>query len=104
MLWNALLRSCVSHPSVHRSALAYSKSRIVAHDGSSIKNATQIILLVVAVLFFFLFTYWMDFQIKRGRPALIPNYFWKELAFSSICLIVFLTWAIVQTLEYFFSL
>lgn len=50
------------------------------------------------------FLFWVQRQEKLGKPALIPNSLWQELAFSSICLMVFLTWAIVHSLEYLFSL
>lgn len=50
------------------------------------------------------FLFWVHRQEKLGKPALIPNSLWQELAFSSICLMVFLTWAIVHSLEYLFSL
>ncbi|KAI9688299.1 MAG: hypothetical protein M1820_010281 [Bogoriella megaspora] len=77
---------------------------VVANRSSSIKEATQIALLCVAAICLPFFIFWMKRQQRLGKPALIPNYVWKKLAFSSICIMVFLTWAVVQTLEYFFSL
>ncbi|KAK2052046.1 putative transporter [Colletotrichum caudatum] len=77
---------------------------VVSNDRQSIKHSTQIVLLCIAGACLPSFLLWVQHQENRGRPALIPNSLWKELAFSSICIMVFLTWAIVHSLEYLFSL
>jgi hypothetical protein len=71
---------------------------------SNIRLPSNIELLVVAVLLMPAFVFWMYFQQSHGRPALIPNSLWKNGAFSCICVVVLLSWAAVQNLEWFFSL
>jgi hypothetical protein len=78
--------------------------RVVSDDTQRIHDSTQIVLLSIAGACLPSFVFWVQRQEKRGKPALIPNSLWKELAFSSICIMVFLTWAIVHSLEYLFSL
>ncbi|KAI9674922.1 MAG: hypothetical protein M1822_008984 [Bathelium mastoideum] len=73
---------------------------VVANHSSSIEEATPIALLCVAAVSLPFFVFWMKRQQKLGKPALIPNYVWKKLAFSSLCIMVFLTWAVVQTLDF----
>ncbi|KAK1963868.1 MFS general substrate transporter [Colletotrichum sublineola] len=77
---------------------------VISDDSQRIKHTTQIVLLCVAGGCLPSFILWVQHQEKHGKPALIPNSLWKELAFSSICVMVFLTWAIVHSLEYLFSL
>ena len=50
------------------------------------------------------FGLWMHFQERRGKPALIPNSIWKRWVFTTICLMVFASWAALQSMEWFFSL
>lgn len=81
-----------------------STSSVVSDDSQRIHDSTQIVLLSIAGACLPSFVFWVQRQEQRGKPALIPNSLWKELAFSSICIMVFLTWAIVHSLEYLFSL
>ncbi|KAF5493916.1 putative MFS-type transporter [Colletotrichum fructicola] len=77
---------------------------IVSDDGQQVREPTQIVLLSIAGALVPAFVWWMWRQEKLGKPALIPNSLWKTAAFSSICGMVFLTWAMIQSLEYVFSL
>ncbi|KAF1361540.1 integral membrane protein, partial [Lizonia empirigonia] len=77
---------------------------VVSDDSQRIHDAPQIALLSIGVACLPSFVFWVRRQEQRGKPALIPNSLWKDLAFSSICIMVFLTWAIVHSLEYLFSL
>ncbi|KAK1998054.1 integral membrane protein [Colletotrichum falcatum] len=77
---------------------------IVSDDGQRVREPTQIVLLSIATALVPTFVWWMWRQEKLGKPALIPNSLWKTAAFSSICAMVFLTWAMIQSLEYVFSL
>ncbi|EFR04782.1 puromycin resistance protein pur8 [Nannizzia gypsea CBS 118893] len=67
-------------------------------------NAQNIALLVVSTLLLATFPFWMSFQVKRARPALIPNKLWKNSAFTSICASVFFCWASLNGIEYFTTL
>lgn len=51
-----------------------------------------------------IFPFWMHFQERRGKPALIPNSIWKNTIFSTICIMVLMSWAVLQSMEWFFSL
>ena len=50
------------------------------------------------------FPVWMDYQVRHQRPAIIPNRLWRNAAFTSICLAVFLCWASLNAIEYFTTL
>ena len=67
-------------------------------------DARNIALLVVSLVLVGLFPLWMSFQVKRGRPAIIPNKLWRNPAFSTICVAVFLCWASLNAIEYFTTL
>lgn len=80
---------------------------VLAMTTSSYKrvgNAQNVVLLVVSILLLATFPFWMRFQVKRARPALIPNKLWKNSAFSSICASVFFCWASLNGIEYFTTL
>jgi nitrate/nitrite transporter NarK len=53
------------------------------------------------------FIFWVGRQERLGRPALIKNSLWRDKAFTSICISVFLIWgafnAFEQMLNYFFQ-
>lgn len=41
----------------------------------------------------------MHYRSALGREDLIPNRFWKRLPFSSICIMVMMSYAVTQILE-----
>lgn len=63
-----------------------------------------IVLLALSVVLIGAFPWWMNFQVKRGKPALIPNKVWKNWAFTSVCLAIFLCYAAMTAIEYFTTL
>ncbi|TDZ38365.1 putative MFS-type transporter [Colletotrichum spinosum] len=67
-------------------------------------DGPNIALLVVAVVLLVSFPFWMRFQVNRGRPALIPNRLWRNAAFTSICVSIFLSWAALNSIQYFIML
>ncbi|KAK1731476.1 hypothetical protein CaCOL14_003675 [Colletotrichum acutatum] len=71
---------------------------------TKIADPTNIALLAVAVALLVAFPVWMSFQTKRGRPALIPNRLWRNAAFTSICVSIFLCWASLNAIQYFIML
>ncbi|RYP41581.1 hypothetical protein DL767_000923 [Monosporascus sp. MG133] len=77
---------------------------VISNNTSSIREAPQIVLLSIALACIPAFAFWMEQQKRRGKPALIPNSLWKTTAFSSICVMVLLTWAMLQSIEYLMSL
>ncbi|KAF2236774.1 aminotriazole resistance protein [Viridothelium virens] len=71
---------------------------------ASVRSALNATLLSISLVLIPAFIWWMHFQEKRGKPALIPNSLWKNARFSFICIIVFLSWAVLNSMEWFFSL
>ncbi|OJD19332.1 hypothetical protein AJ78_00691 [Emergomyces pasteurianus Ep9510] len=69
-----------------------------------VSDPQNIALLVVSCVLLVAFPCWMHYQVKRGKPALIPNRLWKRAAFTSICVSVFFCWASLNGIEYFITL
>ena len=71
---------------------------------SSLREPAKVMLLIVALATIPLFVVWMHVQEVRKKPALIPNSLWKNSTFSATCVMVLLSWATLQSLEWFISL
>ncbi|KAL2883977.1 hypothetical protein SGCOL_000615 [Colletotrichum sp. CLE4] len=89
-----------SLPSIHQPS-EKKWTRRLAEDidwiGAVIMSAALVALLVA-------FPVWMNLQTNRGRPALIPNRLWRNAAFTSICVSIFLCWASLNAIQYFVML
>lgn len=70
----------------------------------SISDAQNIALLVVSLVLLAAFPFWMNYQTRNKRPALIPNSLWNKASFTSICVSVFFCWASLNGIEYFTTL
>ena len=99
-----VLHLCVRHPCNLSQLLLISISRSLTEDLDNIKRGMDIAFLCIAVALIPLFVFWMNRQENLGRPALIPNRLWRNVAFTSISLTVLLSWAVCQSMELFFSL
>jgi MFS family permease len=77
---------------------------ILSADSSNMGEPSAIAMLVISAALMVAFPFWMRFQEKKGRPALVPNYLWKSLPFSSICALTVLTWGVQNAMELFCSL
>ncbi|KAM0355036.1 hypothetical protein ACHAPU_000886 [Fusarium lateritium] len=80
---------------------------VLAMISSSYKrldDPVNIALLTVALVLLAAFPFWMDHQVKNGKPALIPNGLWKNRSFTAVCISVFLCWASLNGIEYFTTL
>ncbi|KAF7618765.1 hypothetical protein AFLA_000413 [Aspergillus flavus NRRL3357] len=71
---------------------------------SNIHKAENIVLLCVATVMMPAFLGWMNWREKIGKPALIPNSLWQNTAFSSICIMVLFSWAVLNGMETILSL
>ncbi|KAF2678693.1 MFS general substrate transporter [Lentithecium fluviatile CBS 122367] len=69
-----------------------------------IRDPQAIVLLLLSVSLILLFPFWMRYQTRRNRPALIPNRLWRNAVFSSICACVFLSWAAMNCIQYLTTL
>ncbi|RSM07392.1 hypothetical protein CEP52_005201 [Fusarium oligoseptatum] len=77
---------------------------IISTDVYRIKEPASIVILCLGVLALPLFIGWMHRQNKSGQPALIPNSFWENSAFASICVTIALSFGVLTSLELFASL
>lgn len=77
---------------------------MVSSSYMSIRQPTSASLLAVSLVLLVIFPFWMDWQTKRDRPALIPNKLWRNSAFTSICVSVFFCWAALNGIEYYITL
>jgi hypothetical protein len=78
--------------------------RTITGNLSSVGKPSNIALLCVATVMVPTFAFWMKHQEANCRPALIPNSLWKRSAFTSICIMVLLVWAVLNSMELIFSL
>lgn len=79
-------------------------NRIVTGSSSSIKEPLNATLITVAAVLVPVFVLWVGRQERHGKPALIPNSLWKIPAFTAVCLMVLLSWGVMNSMEYFVSL
>ncbi|PKX91192.1 putative MFS transporter [Aspergillus novofumigatus IBT 16806] len=77
---------------------------ILSADPSRIKSAGSMVFLCLAALALPSFIGWVHYQVKRNKPALIPNALWKNIAFSSICASLAISTTVVNSMELFASL
>jgi MFS family permease len=102
-LWNEIDWFGATIASTSLAMFSYVLATLSA-DSKNIQEPSSIVILIISLLLMVLFPLWMWFQEKRGCPALVPNYLWKNLAFSSICALTLLTWGVQNSLELFTSL
>ncbi|KAL2211490.1 MFS general substrate transporter [Sarocladium strictum] len=80
---------------------------VLAMTSSSYRRLEEpqiITLLSLSVVLIGSFPWWMNYQVRRGKPALIPNKVWRNWAFTSVCLAIFLCYAAMTAIEYFTTL
>ena len=77
---------------------------MLAADVDNIANASTVVLIVLSTTLIALFVFWMRRQEQRQKPALIPNSLWKKTSFTTICLLILLSNAVVNRMELFSSL
>ena len=76
----------------------------VAASPSNLKRPANFIVLAVSLALVPTFVFWMSYQERRSKPALIPNTIWKNTAFTSICVMLLLSWSVLNVMEFFSSL
>ncbi|KAF2445625.1 MFS general substrate transporter [Karstenula rhodostoma CBS 690.94] len=65
----------------------------------SIKQPATLSTLVISIALIPGFVYWVGRQERLGRPAIIPNSLWRNRIFTTICIGVFMTWGIFNSIE-----
>jgi hypothetical protein len=61
-------------------------------------------MLALSVVLMIAFPLWMHLREKQGKPALVPNSLWRDMAFTSTCAMVALSYGVQNSLELFSSL
>ncbi|KAL3587594.1 hypothetical protein FPOAC2_13491 [Fusarium poae] len=77
---------------------------IIGTDVHRVKEVGSIVLLCLCFVIAPLFISWMHFQVKRDKPALIPNGFWANSAFAAVCGTVALSFAALNSMDLMTSL
>ncbi|PSN70309.1 MFS general substrate transporter [Corynespora cassiicola Philippines] len=77
---------------------------ILSANLSTIRTPTTATLLALSVVLLVAFPVWMHFREKQGKPALVPNSLWKNLPFASTCIMVALSYGVMNSMELFSSL
>lgn len=69
-----------------------------------LSDVQNIVLLVLSIVLLAVFPLYMSFQVRRQKPAIIPNKLWRNAAFTTTCIAVFFCWASLNALQYFTAL
>jgi hypothetical protein len=77
---------------------------MLSSDIKNIRRTSNISLLVLSAALVPTFIWWMNYQVKRNRPALVPNSLWRNSSFTSICVMILFTSAVSNISELFSSL
>ncbi|KAJ5685825.1 hypothetical protein N7536_008444 [Penicillium majusculum] len=76
----------------------------ITDSPSNIQRAENIVLVCAAGVMIPAFLGWMNWRERNGKSALIPNSLWKNTAFASVCVMVLLSWAVLNGMETILSL
>ncbi|KAH7075240.1 major facilitator superfamily domain-containing protein [Paraphoma chrysanthemicola] len=77
---------------------------ILSADLVSIGSAETISLLVLSIVLLLAFPVWMRFRTLSNKPALVPNKLWTNMAFTSTCIMVAVSYGVMNSVELFSSL
>ncbi len=78
--------------------------RNVSANVSSIRSAETACLLAVGIVLLLAFPAWMHHRERTQKAALVPNKLWKILPFTSVCVMVALSYGALNSIELFSSL
>ncbi|KAG5657334.1 hypothetical protein KAF25_005898 [Fusarium avenaceum] len=76
----------------------------ISIDVHHITKPCNIVLLCCSLATLPLFFGWMHYQAKRSRPVLIPNAMWTNFAFTTGCINIALSFAVLNSLDLLTSL
>ncbi|TLS25440.1 hypothetical protein PpBr36_07716 [Pyricularia pennisetigena] len=77
---------------------------MLSADLSAIRTGTTATLLALSLMLLISFPFWMSYRTRHGKVALIPNSLWRNIPFTSTCLLVTLSWGALNSIELFSSL
>ncbi|KAK7961996.1 uncharacterized protein PG986_002821 [Apiospora aurea] len=76
----------------------------LSEDRDQIRSPPVAAFLALSVALLPLFVWWMWFAAKHRLPVLIPNALWRRKTFSSVCVMVMMSYAVMQMLELYATL
>ncbi|KAI4627964.1 hypothetical protein J4E80_002100 [Alternaria sp. BMP 0032] len=74
---------------------------IISADFASIRSPETASLLAISILLLCAFPAWMHYRERRGKAALVPNKLWNSLPFASTCIMVALSYGVMNSIELF---
>ncbi|KAL8790819.1 MAG: hypothetical protein Q9213_000443 [Squamulea squamosa] len=80
---------------------------VLAMTTSSYRRFTDvqnIVLFTVSIILLIAFPLYMNYQVRRQKPAIIPNRLWRNTPFTATCIAVFFCWAAFNAFQYFATL
>ncbi|KAJ4383263.1 hypothetical protein N0V86_001308 [Didymella sp. IMI 355093] len=85
------------------SILAYVLA-ILSADLAAIRSAETVTLLALSIVLLLSFPLWMRYRERANKSALVPNKLWKNIPFTSTCIMVALSYGVMNSIELFSSL
>jgi MFS family permease len=76
---------------------------VLAGNASNIVAPAPLTLLILATLLLPLFAIHIKRQERLNRVVIIPTTLWSNVHFTSLCLVVFLVWAVFQAVTFFMT-
>jgi MFS family permease len=77
---------------------------LLSADLSIIHKSSAVVLLTLGFVLLLAFPLWMYKREHSGQPALIPNSLWKKVPFTSTCIMIALSYGVMNAMELFSSL
>ncbi|KAJ4403822.1 hypothetical protein N0V91_006335 [Didymella pomorum] len=77
---------------------------ILSADLTTIRSAETITLLALSTVLLLAFPFWMRYRERMNKPALVPNKLWRNIPFAATCIMVALSYGVMNSIELFSSL
>ncbi|KAK2670136.1 hypothetical protein RAB80_014273 [Fusarium oxysporum f. sp. vasinfectum] len=77
---------------------------VISTNVDRIRSPESLLSLSLSMITAVLFVCWMHSRVKNGQVALIPNELWKNPCFTSVCITVALSFAVLNSLDLVTSL
>ncbi|KAK5049843.1 hypothetical protein LTR84_003961 [Exophiala bonariae] len=77
---------------------------ILSANLSDIHKPSTAVMLTLSLVLLLAFPLWMQHRARVGKPVLIPNVIWKKIPFTSTCIMVALSYGVMNSMELFSSL
>jgi MFS family permease len=77
---------------------------ILSADLTSIRTPLTITLLTLSILLLAAFPFWMSHRTRSNKAALVRNTLWRNTHFTSTCIMVALSYGVMNSIELFSSL